>query len=217
MANPINPASYIEHSLLDNTATPAQIEKLCAEADRLGFAAVCIYPDQVKRAVEYLYRKTPKVCTVIGFPTGAHASSTKLYEAQLAVEQGASELDLVISIGSLKAGDHNLVHREVAEICQATAVPVKTILEMGLLTQPEQELAAEICLDAGASYLKTHTGWRGVVAIADVELLSAIAKGRVGIKAAGGIRTLAQAQDLITGGATRLGTSRGLEIMAELG
>lgn len=217
MTDSINPASYIDHTLLDNTATPAQIQQLCAEADRYGFAAVCVYPDQVKRAVDYLYGKPVQVCTVIGFPTGAHLTKTKLYEGQMAVEQGATELDLVINIASLKAGDHNLVHQEVAEICEACGVPVKTILEMGLLTPSEQELAAEVCLDAGASYLKTHTGWRGVVSVADVELLAAIAKKRIGIKASGGIRTLAQAQELIAAGATRLGTSRGTGIMAELG
>jgi deoxyribose-phosphate aldolase len=216
-AETINPISYIDHTLLDNLATSEQIEKLCAEADRYGFAAVCVYPSYVKLAVSQLHNKKPKVCTVIGFPSGASTSATKLYEAQEAADNGATELDVVINLAWLKDGEADRVYQEIAQISESTRTEVKAILEMELLTIAEQKLAAEICLDAGAAYLKTHTGWRGGVTVAQVELLAAIAKGRAGIKAAGGIRTLEQAQLLIAAGATRLGLSRGVELVQELG
>jgi deoxyribose-phosphate aldolase len=216
-AENINPTSYIDHTLLDNTASVEQIDQLCAEADRYGFATVCVYPCYVKQAVAFLYNKKPQVCTVIGFPGGANTSATKLFEAQEAVDNGAMELDVTINLAWLKAGKPDRVHQELAQICEATGSGVKAILEMDLLTLPEQKLAAEICLDAGVAWLKTHTGWRGGVKVEQVEMLAEIVKGRIGIKASGGIRTLAQAQNLIAAGATRLGLSRGVEILRELG
>jgi len=215
-ADNVNPTAYIDHTLLDSTASPEQIDQLCAEADRYGFASVCVYPCYVKQAVAFLHNKKPKVCTVIGFPTGANTSATKLYEAQEAVDNGAEELDVMINLAWLKAGEADRVHQEIAQICEATGSGVKAILEMDLLAIAEQKLAAEICLDAGAAWLKTHTGWHGGVKVEQVEMLAQIVKGRAGIKASGGIRTLEQAQALIAAGATRLGLSRGVEIMREL-
>jgi deoxyribose-phosphate aldolase len=211
----IDIAPLIDHTLLNPLATPEQIEKLCQEADRYQFAAVCIYPCYVGLAVELLQRKNPKVCTVIGFPSGANTSATKLYEAREAVESGATELDVVINLGWLRTGKTEEVHREIAQICEETGVTVKAILETTLLTDAEKRLAAELCMDAGVSFLKTSTGWNGGATVADVKALSELAKERVGIKASGGILKIEQAIDLVIAGATRLGTSRGVDLLRQ--
>ncbi|HEY9809123.1 MAG TPA: deoxyribose-phosphate aldolase [Halomicronema sp.] len=207
-------APYIDHALLNHTATPPLVEKWCEEADRFNFATVCVYPAYVRIAANLLHNKRPKVCTVIAFPTGATNSATKLYEAQQAIENGANELDVVINLGLLKAGKTNEVHREIAEICD-TGIPVKAILETNLLNDEEKQLAAELCMDAGVAYLKTGTGWYGGANINDVRLLKQLTRGKVGIKAAGGIRTHQEALDLIVAGATRLGTSRSIDLLRQ--
>lgn len=210
----IDLAGFIDHALLSPTATPEDVSRCCAEADRYKFATVCVYPGHVKQAVEILLNKFSGVCTVIGFPAGATTSGVKLYEAQEAVENGADELDVVINLGWLKVGKTNEMHRELAEICEL-GQPVKAILETALLTDDEKKLAADVCLDAGVAYLKTSTGWFGGATVEDVKLLKQITKDRVGIKASGGIRTIDQAIDLIVAGATRLGTSRSVELMRQ--
>lgn len=213
----IDIAPFIDHALLTPTATPEQVEQWCADADRFGFAAVCVQPTYVKLAANLLHGKPPKVCTVIGFPYGATTSAVKCFEAQDAAENGANELDVVINIGWLKAGKANEVHREIAEIQEETGLTIKAILEMALLTESEKRLAAEICMDAGAAFLKTSTGLYGGATVSDVRLLKEITKDRVGIKASGGIRTAEQALELIIAGATRLGTSRGPELIYQRG
>jgi deoxyribose-phosphate aldolase len=212
----IDPIAYIDHTMLDPTAGGDRIDQACDEADRYGFKSVCVYPCHVARAVERLHKKKPLVCTVIGFPSGGNTAATKLYEAQEAMELGAQELDVVINLSLLKSGQTEAMHREIAQICEATDLPVKAILEMGLLTIPEQQMAAEVCLDAGVAFLKTSTGWAGGATVEQVRLLKAIAGNKIGIKASGGIRTLEQAIALIEAGATRLGTSRGVDIIAEM-
>lgn len=209
----IDIAPFIDHSLLLPTTTPEQIEQWCEEAYRFNFATVCIQPCYVRQAVELLHNKNPKVCTVIGFPTGSTTSTVKFYEAQEALENGASELDVMINLGWLKAGKTEEVHREIATICEVAGQCVKVILETSLLTEPEKRIAAELAMDAGAAFLKTSTGWNGGATVADVQLLKEIAKDRVGIKASGGIRTHNDALDLIMAGATRLGTSRGMDLL----
>lgn len=211
----INLAEFIDHSLLDSTATPDHVAQWCAAADRFGFATVCVYPVHVRQAVELLHNKRPGVCTVIGFPSGATTRTVKLYEAQEAAENGATELDVVINLGWLKSGKTKELHQEVAEICEETGLVVKAILEMGLLTEAEKRLAAEVCLDAGVAFLKTSTGWNGGATVEDVTLLKQVTKDRIGIKASGGIRTFEQAMDLILAGATRLGTSRGIDLIQQ--
>src|ERR687885_1517748 len=211
----IDIAPLIDHALLDPAATPEQVEKCCDEADRFNFATVCVYPVYVKQATELLRGKKPKVCTVIGFPTGATTPAAKLYEAQEAVENGATELDVVIHIGGLKAGKTNEVYREIAQICQETGQTVKAILETALLTDAQKRLAAEICMDAGVQFLKTSTGWNGGATVADVRFLKEVTQGQIGIKASGGIRTIEQAMDLVLAGATRLGTSRGPDLLRQ--
>jgi deoxyribose-phosphate aldolase len=211
----IDIAPFIDHSLLLPTTTPEQVEKWCDEAYRFNFATVCVHPCYVKQAVELLHNKNPKVCTVIGFPTGGTTSSVKFYEAQEALENGASELDVMINVGWLKAGKTEEVHREIATICEVAGQCVKVILETSLLTDPEKRIAAELAMDAGAAFLKTSTGWNGGATVADVSLLKELARERVGIKASGGIRTHNEALDLIMAGATRLGTSRSIELLRQ--
>ncbi|NEQ26189.1 MAG: deoxyribose-phosphate aldolase [Microcoleus sp. SIO2G3] len=214
-AEEIDLAPFIDHALLHPAATSDQVIRVCEEADRFQFATVCVYPVHVRQAVELLSNKSPKVCTVIGFPTGATTPAVKLYEAQEAVENGAAELDVMINLGWLKTGRTTELNRELAEIVEATGVPVKAILEMTLLTEPEKRLASEVCLDAGVAFLKTSTGWQGGATIEDVRLLKELSRDRIGIKAAGGIRTAQQAIDLILAGATRLGTSRGPDLVRQ--
>jgi deoxyribose-phosphate aldolase len=221
----VNPSDYadidlaplIDHALLSPSAIGLQVEQFCHEADLRGFAAVCVAPTHVKRAVELLHNKKTKVCTVIGFPTGASTSATKLYEALEASESGADELDVVINIGWLKEGRSDDVHREIAQICEETGRTIKVILEMALLSESEKRLAAELAMDAGAAYLKTSTGWVGGATVEDVRILKAISRDRVGIKASGGIRTLEKAMELVLAGATRLGTSKGVELLKAQG
>lgn len=193
----IDLAEFIDHTQLNPLATPEAIEQLCDEADRLRFAAVCVYPTHVRQVANLLHSKRPKVCTVIGFPTGATTSAVKLFEAQEATENGAVELDVVINLGWLKAGKTNELYQEIAAIREATGQTVKAILETALLADQEKKMAAEICVDAGAAFLKTSTGWYGGATVADVKLLREVTRGRVGIKASGGIRTANQALDLI--------------------
>ncbi len=211
----IDIASYIDHSLLKPTATAEAVKQICQEAWQYNFPAVCIYPTAVKQAAELLHDKQVAVCTVIGFPTGANTSAVKLYEAREAVENGATELDVVINQGWLKSGLTDKIYREIASICEETGQTVKAILETTVLTDSEKKLAAEICLDAGVAYLKTSTGWFGGATVADVSLLGEITKGRIGIKASGGIGTIEQARALIAAGATRLGTSRGVDLIRQ--
>ena len=212
----INLAEYIEHTLLKPSAIPEEIQQCCRDAIQYNFPTVCVYPCAVRQATEMLHNHKVEICTVIGFPTGGNSSKVKLYEAQEAVENGATELDVVINLGWLKSGQAERIYQEIAPICEVTGKVVKAILETTVLTREEKALAAEICLDAGVSYLKTSTGWFGGATVEDVMLLKELSRGRVGIKASGGIRTLEQAFSLIEAGATRLGTSRGVELMKHL-
>lgn len=211
----IDLATYIDHTLLKPSAIPAEVQQVCQEAWRYNFPSVCVYPASVRQARDLLHDKQPKICTVIGFPTGAVTSAVKLYEAQEAVENGATELDVVINLGWVKTGKSSKIYNEIAQICSETGQTVKAILETTVLTDQEKKLAGEICLDAGVAYLKTSTGWFGGATVADVKLLKEITKGQIGIKASGGIRTYEQAIALIQAGATRLGTSRGVDLLRQ--
>lgn len=213
--DPVDLASLIDHSLLVPTATLDHLERWCMEADRDRFATVCIYPCFVEAAVELLHNKQPKVCAVIGFPSGASTAAVKLYEAQDAVERGAAELDVVLNLGWIRMGMTDPLHQEIAAIVEETGVPVKAILETTLLTPDEIQLAAEVCIDAGVTYLKTSTGWNGGATVEQVRLLHDLAQGRVGVKASGGIRTAEQAIALVLAGASRIGTSRGPDLLRE--
>lgn len=211
----IDIANYIDHSLLNPSATTKDIENVCIQAEQYNFPTVCVYPNKVKQAAELLHKKRIKVCTVISFPTGASTSAVKLYEVQEALENGAEELDVMINLGWLKEGKSEKIYQEIAQICEATEATIKVILETSVLTDTEKRLAAEICMDAGASFLKTSTGWFGGATVEDVNLLSTITKGKIGIKASGGIRNFEDAFRLIQAGATRIGTSKGVDLVQQ--
>ena len=204
---------YIEHTLLNPFATREQIEYLCLQADQYRFPGVCIAPCHVKQAVEILYNKNCQVYTVIGFPNGFSTSASKLFEAREAVEFGVDGLDVVLNLGWIKERQLDAIHREIAEICELTQKPVKAILEMTQLSDEEKHLATEVCMDAGVQYLKTSTGWFGGATVADVRLLKSWVSDRCGIKASGGIKTYKQAVALVQAGATRLGTSHGVNLI----
>ncbi|MFM7424805.1 MAG: deoxyribose-phosphate aldolase [Elainella sp.] len=211
----IDLAEFIDHSLLTPVATAEQVRQWCLEAEQFNFPAVCLNPVYVRQAAELLHRKPTQVCTVIGYPSGATTPATKLYEAQEAVEAGAAELDVMLNLGWLKSGQTDESYRELAEICQAVGIPVKAVLETYLLTDSEKQLAVEISIDAGASFIQTNTGWGGPATVADVRLLKSVAKDQIQIKAAAGIQSFSQAIELILAGATRLGTSRGPDLVRQ--
>jgi deoxyribose-phosphate aldolase len=209
----IDLAEYIDHTLLNPLATPEAIAQLCEQADAMHFFAVCVYPIHVRQAVQLLHGRDPKVCTVIGFPSGASTPAVKRYEAQEALENGATELDVVINVGWLKQGNLDALHQELADICGLSQYPVKAILETTLLTNDEKRMGAKVCMDSGVAFVKTSTGWHGGATVEDVRLLKEVTRDRIGIKASGGIQTPEQALDLILAGASRLGTSRGVELI----
>lgn len=211
----IDLADYFDLAVLAPTATLQDVTAACRLAIQHDFPAVCVYSSAVRHTRELLQSKKTQVCAVIGFPSGAVTSTVKLLEAQEAADNGATELDVVLNLGQVKSGHWESVFNEIAQIREETGQVIKTILELGVLTPAEKKTAAEVCLDAGAHYLKTSTGWFGGATVPDVRLLSEMAQGRAGVKASGGIRTYEQAIALIEAGATRLGTSRGAELLAQ--
>ncbi len=210
-------ARFIDHTLLQPAATPADIARLCAEAKRFGFAAVCVNSGYISLASELLAGSGVGVCAVVGFPLGASLSAVKAREAELAAAAGATELDMVMNIGRFKAGEDSLVIDDIrAVVAAAQGRVVKVIIETGLLSDEEKVRATELAIAAGAGFVKTSTGFLGGGATtADVALLARVAQGRVRVKAAGGIRTLKLARELIAAGADRLGTSAGVAIVME--
>lgn len=208
-------ARLIDHTDLRPTATDADVRRLCEDAVRHGFYAVCINPFFVRLASRLLLNSGVKVCTVIGFPLGMNTLDVKAFEARRAVEDGADELDFVINLGMVKSGNYAYVEEEVSKVLDlARGAVVKVIIETGYLTVEEMGRLCEIAVNVGADFVKTCTGFgpRGV-SVEDVRLIKGFTGGRVGIKAAGGIRTYEQAVSLIEAGATRLGTSHGLKIL----
>lgn len=210
-------ARQIDHTRLKPEATPEEIERLCAEAREFGFATVCVNSCYVGLAAELLKGSGVGICSVVGFPLGASLTAVKLAEAREAVTRGATELDMVINLGFFKAREYHRVKEEIqAVVAQAENRVVKVIIETGLLTEEEKRVATELVIDAGANFVKTSTGFLAAGAtVKDVALLAQVARGRVGVKASGGIRTYRQAQELLEAGATRLGTSAGVAIVKE--
>jgi deoxyribose-phosphate aldolase len=211
-------AKIIDHTALKPEAAPNQIVQLCKEAREYGFGAVMINPCYVALASEQLEGSEVKVGSVIAFPFGATLTSVKVFEAEEAMKLGASEIDMVMNIGALKAGDRDLVLadiRALAEAVHARSALLKVILEMGLLTRDEKLVACEISEKAGADFVKTSTGFLGGGAtVEDVALMRRTV--RIGVKASGGIRTAADTRAMIEAGADRLGTSSGVQIIREL-
>jgi deoxyribose-phosphate aldolase len=214
-------AGYIDHTLLKAVATEDAIKKLCLEAQTYRFAAVCINPTHVELASNELSGSSVKVCTVIGFPLGANSSQVKGYEAAQAVESGADEVDMVINIGALKSGKSEVLEREITEVVsQATgnnlAALVKVIIETCYLTDLEKVTACQIAVKAGAQFVKTSTGFgTGGADVHDIKIMRETVGPKFGIKASGGISSCSQALAMIGAGATRIGTSAGVQILSE--
>jgi deoxyribose-phosphate aldolase len=214
-------AAVIDHTLLKPGATREQIENLCDEAIRYRFACAMVNPVWVSTAVGVLSGTGIPVGVVIGFPLGASLVSTLRQEASALTRLGARELDMVIPIGQLKSGNHQAVHHTihaVATVAHHHGALLKVILETALLTVEEKLRAAEVAIQAGADFLKTSTGFStGGATPADVALLRGVAGARSGVKAAGGIRTLADVRALLEAGANRIGASASVAIVRELG
>jgi deoxyribose-phosphate aldolase len=212
-------AKFIDHTLLKPEATPADIESLCEEAKQYHFAAVCVNPTFVKQCARTLSGTDVAVASVVGFPLGAHTTSTKVFEARQAIADGANEIDMVINVGALKAGQDSLVREDIKAVCDAvhqSNALVKVIIEAALLTDDEKVRACQLAKEAGADFVKTSTGFGpGGATVHDVELMRRAVNGELGVKAAGGIRTLEQAQAMIRAGATRIGASAGVRIVQE--
>ena len=211
-------SSMIDHSLLRPNATREQLRKLCEEAIAYGFKAVCVNPIHVADAAQMLKGKEVLVCSVVGFPFGTHSPKTKAFEAQEAIRLGAREVDMVIRVGALKEGRDREVVEDIRAVVQAAGgYPVKVILETCYLTVEEKIRGCRISVEAGASFVKTSTGFAEEGAkVEDVRLMREIVGKEFGVKAAGGIRTLADASKMIQAGANRLGTSGSVAMIEEL-
>ncbi len=216
-----NLAGVIDHTLLKPDATREQVENLCDEAIRYGFACAMVNPIWVPTAVSVLAGTGIKVGVTIGFPLGASLTSTLRQEAAALTRLGARELDMVIPIGQLKSGNHHAVEHTIhatALMAHHYGAILKVILETCLLTVEEKLRGAEIAIQAGADFLKTSTGFStGGATPADVALLRGVAGGRSGVKASGGIRTLADVRTMLEAGANRIGASAGVAIVREMG
>ena len=208
-------ASMIDHTLLKPEATPAQVEKLCAEAAEYHFASVCVNPVYIPMAARLLKDTGVKVCCVVGFPLGAIAPEQKAAEAASCAAMGAEELDMVIHIGAAKAGDWALVQRDIEGVVKAAAGrTVKVIIETCLLTDEEKVKACEAAKAAGAHFVKTSTGFStGGATTHDIALMRKTVGPEMGVKASGGIRDYATAMAMIEAGANRIGASAGIEIV----
>lgn len=209
-------ASMIDHTLLKPEATPAQIEKLCAEAAEYHFASVCVNPVYIPLAARLLKDTGVKVCCVVGFPLGAIAPEQKAAEAASCAAMGAEELDMVIHVGAAKAGDWALVQRDIEGVVKAAAGhTVKVIIETCLLTDEEKVKACETAKAAGAHFVKTSTGFStGGATTHDIALMRKTVGPEMGVKASGGIRDYETAMAMIEAGANRIGASAGIAIVA---
>lgn len=209
-------AQMIDHTLLRADAVKDEITKLIEEAKRYQFASVCVNPTWVAYCAEQLAGTPVKVCTVIGFPLGASTSAVKAHETADAIANGATEVDMVINIGQLKAGNDDDVERDIAAVVTAAAgkALVKVIIETCLLTEEEKVRACELAVKAGADFVKTSTGFStGGATREDVALMRRTVGERAGVKASGGVRNLEDVNMMIEAGATRIGASSGVSIM----
>lgn len=212
-------ASLIDHTLLKPEANAADIERLCEEAARYRFASVCVNPTWVRASACHLRGSGVPVCTVIGFPLGATLADVKAYETRRAIFDGAQEVDMVISVGALKSGDDCAVEYDIRQVVEAAHeynVLVKVIIEAALLTDDEKVRACIAAKNAGADFVKTSTGFaKGGATVADVALMRRTVGQEMGVKAAGGVKGIADARAMIEAGATRIGASVGVKIAQE--
>jgi len=214
-------AKRIDHTLLKPEATADQIKQLCQEALRFGFASACIQPCYVPLASSLLQGSAVKVCTVIGFPSGATLTECKRFEASDVLRRGAHELDMVINIGALKSQDHAAVQADIQavfDVVHQQKALLKVIIETALLTREEKIKACELAVAAGAHFVKTSTGFAGGGAtVEDVALMRATVGNRAQVKASGGIRSAADLMAMVAAGADRIGASASVAIVRELG
>jgi len=212
-------AKMIDHTNVRRDAREVDIEDLCNDAKRYGFACVCVTPVNVERSRKLLEYYDVKVCAVIGFPFGINTPKTKAFETREAIENGAQEIDMVMNIGALKSGHDDLLREDIRGVVKAAdSNIVKVILETGLLNKEEKVRACLIAKEAGADFIKTSTGF-GVsgATVEDVTLIRKTVGPNMGIKASGGIRNLKTTLDMIEAGATRIGTSTGVQILKSVG
>lgn len=207
--------SKVDHTLLSQSATWEEIKTLCDDAVKFGTASVCVAPSFVKRCSEYLDKTSVRVCTVIGFPNGYNTKETKVFETENAIQNGADEIDMVINIGDVKAGEYDKILEEIKSIKAACGDKIlKVIIETCLLTDDEKKKMCCIVSQSGADFIKTSTGFStGGATFEDVKLFSENVENHVKIKAAGGISSIADAEKFIQLGAERLGTSRIVKIL----
>jgi deoxyribose-phosphate aldolase len=210
-------AGMIDHTLLKPDATQEQIAQLCFEARKHGFASVCVNPTWVELCAQLLHGSPVKVCTVIGFPLGATPPEVKAFETQVALDHGATEIDMVINVGALKARDLELVAQDIRGVVTAAhraGAIVKVIIEAVLLTDEEKTISCLLSKEAGADFVKTSTGFAsGGATVHDVALMRRVVGPEMGVKAAGGVRTYEDAESMIKAGATRIGASAGVKII----
>ena len=208
-------AKMMDHTILKATTTPAQVEKICKEALEIGAASVCINPCNIPIAKKLLAGSDVKVCTVIGFPLGANTSETKAFETKDAIAKGAQEVDMVINVGALLAGDTETVYNDIkAVVDAANGTLVKVIIETCYLDDEQKKIACELSLKAGADFVKTSTGFgTGGATPHDVELMRSVVGDKMCVKASGGIRTYDDAMAVIAASADRLGVSASLAIL----
>lgn len=211
----MNIASYIDHTVLAANATQDKIEKLCAEAKEWHFASVCVNTCWTAFCAKQLQGSGVNVCSVVGFPLGAMSTKAKAYEAKCAVEDGATEIDMVINVGWLKDGKDDLVENDIREVKKACSGKLlKVIIETCLLTDEEKVRACKLSVKAGADYVKTSTGFStGGAKAEDVALMRKTVGPNIGVKASGGIRTYDDAMKMVDAGASRLGCSAGIAIV----
>lgn len=211
-----NIAALIDHTLLKQDATKNQIEKLCGEAKQHVFASVCVNPTWVSLSASLLKDSPVKVCTVIGFPLGASTSEVKAFETTDAIEKGADEIDMVLNVGALKDGDFDYVQKDIEAVVQAAKgkAILKVILETCLLTNEQIAKASELSKLAGADFVKTSTGFStGGATVEAVKLMRETVGPDLGVKASGGVRSLADLEAMVEAGATRIGASSGVDIV----
>ncbi|MGB2697660.1 MAG: deoxyribose-phosphate aldolase, partial [Candidatus Zixiibacteriota bacterium] len=215
----MNLARMIDHTTLKPEASLDQIEKLCNEGKKYGFCSICVNPVWVSYCVKTLKESGIRVCSVSGFPLGANKKETKIKEAEMACQEGADEVDMVMNIGALKSGDLGSVEEEIKGVRKALGGErvLKVIIETCVLTDEEKIRAAKIVMDCGADFVKTSTGFnRSGATYQDVKLLKEVVKDKIKVKASGGIRDYPTALKMIQAGADRIGTSSGVKIIEEM-
>ncbi len=209
-------SKYIDHTLLRPEASNEDIIRACEEAKQFDFAAICLYPYWIRAAYKIIGASSVAICSVVGFPHGASKTTTKVREAEIALNDGASEFDMVINLGALKSAYLDIIYNDIRSVVNVVSSNiVKVILETSVLTTKEKITAAKIARDSGAHFVKTSTGFTGGATIEDVKLLHATVGDSMGIKASGEIRDYKTVLEMIRAGATRIGTSTGVKIIKE--